>query len=809
VEEVTIGSTTTAGKLQFQHFPAYARFILENHLIEYIKDQITTLRQLDTPLLKVFANMPDEQLVEYSIPSSTAFLMAVSENRLAEHIEQSTKKWINDQLEIIGREEVEAEDITQVSFVRKKALLKFLPLYSSDITKVLSILGEIDIFILENDTATTNTYIEILEDRINHQVEMVKHREEQLLEAQEIASLGSFSWDLENKKIDASPQLLKVLDLDRTGDFEYFIKKVHPADKNKVKEAMQQAMTDGVGDYDCEYRLLTESGEERIIWSRGLVSYADGKPHTFAGTVMNVTERHHMIQKLQRSEALYKQAQAMSHIGNWSRDLVTDKMLWSDELYRIYGLVPGSELKRDQLRAYSLPEDAEKISEHINRTLETLEPFDFNYRIKLADGTIKILHAKGEALAENGKAYKLIGTLQDITEQQHVEEELVENREFIKKIANTTPSLIASYNINTGVYTYINKALQTILGYDPDEAISKGVEFFAGIVHPDDIGPVMEKNMKALEEANANPPQDGNEMVVEFKYRMRHRQGGYRWFHTYGTIFDRNAQGKVEHVLNVSVDITDQEEAEQAVYQKNIQLQQSNASLEEYAYVASHDLKEPLRKISTFSDRLLTSQAGRLSDDGKLYINKIIDSSRRMQAMISDLLTVSIISGNKGFEVHSLKDVLSEVLHVLEYKIEERKAVVSSDDLPVVKIVPSQFRQLFLNLLSNSLKFAREGVQPLITVEHKYLYPKDVTVYKLAKANKYLQVTISDNGIGFDNQFANKIFTIFQRLHGKTEYEGTGIGLAICKKIAENHGGTIIANGNINKGASFSIIIPV
>jgi PAS domain S-box-containing protein len=809
VEEATIQPIATNGKLQFAYLPAYAKFILENHLIDYIKDQLATVKELDTPLLKVFANMPDEQLIEYSVPSHTEFLMAVVENRLAEHLATSTEKWINNQLEIIGRDEIVAEDITQIGYARKKALLKFLPLYSSDISSIISIIKEVDIFQLESDTVTTNTYIQILQEKINEQVEMVKHREEQLLEAQEIASLGSFSWDLENKAIDASPQLSKILDLDHLGDFEYFINKIHPADKSKVKEAMQQAMAEGSGQYECEYRLLPSDGTERIIWSRGIVSFRDDKAVRFKGTVMNVTERHHMIQRLQRSETLYKQAQAMSRIGNWTWDLLSNKLTWSDELYRIYELEPGTDINYDVIYQFNYGEDGEKVSDSMKHTLETLEPFEFNYRIRLKDGTIKILHARGEALAENGKAYKMIGTLQDVTEQQLIEEELREHKEFIQKIANTTPSLIASYNINTGVYTYINKALETILGYDPEEAISRGVEFFAGIVHPDDIGQVMEKNMRALEEANANPPEDGNEMVVEFKYRMRHKDGSYRWFHTYGTIFDRNEKGNVEHVLNVSVDITEQEEAEQALYQKNIQLQQSNASLEEYAYVASHDLKEPLRKISTFSDRLLTSQAERLTDDGKLYIHKIIDSSRRMQAMISDLLTVSVISGNKGFEVHSLKDVLSEVLQALEYKIEEKKAVITSDDLPVVKMVPSQFRQLFLNLLNNSLKFTKEGVQPLITMEHKYLYPNEVAAYKLTKANRYLQVTVSDNGIGFDNQFSNKIFTIFQRLHGKTEYEGTGIGLAICKKIAENHGGTIIANGIINQGAKFSIIIPV
>jgi light-regulated signal transduction histidine kinase (bacteriophytochrome) len=264
----------------------------------------------------------------------------------------------------------------------------------------------------------------------------------------------------------------------------------------------------------------------------------------------------------------------------------------------------------------------------------------------------------------------------------------------------------------------------------------------------------------------------------------------------------------VEHLLNVSIDITEQELAEQSLQQKNIELQQSNASLEEYAYVASHDLKEPLRKIATFSDRLITTQGDELNENARLYLDKIIDSSRRMQSMISDLLSVSVISGNKSFEVKSLEDLLNDAKQTLEYKIEEKNARIISDGLPVMMVVPSQFRQLFLNLLTNSLKFAREGITPEIKITHQYLRPSQVASYDLTKAPRYLKINFADNGIGFDNQFANKIFTIFQRLHGKSEYEGTGIGLAICRKVTENHGGTIIAKGTVNGGSTFTIIIP-
>jgi signal transduction histidine kinase len=181
---------------------------------------------------------------------------------------------------------------------------------------------------------------------------------------------------------------------------------------------------------------------------------------------------------------------------------------------------------------------------------------------------------------------------------------------------------------------------------------------------------------------------------------------------------------------------------------------------------------------------------------------------QRMQIMINYLLSISMISGNNEFEAHSLQQILNETLQTLEYKIEQKNAVIKADTLPDANIIPSQFRQLFQNLLSNSLKFVRDDVQPVVTIKCSYLKPYQVSHYQLGPAEKYLKLEFSDNGIGFENEFAGKIFAIFQRLHGRSEYEGSGIGLAICKKIVEHHGGVIYAAGVPGQGATFTIILP-
>ena len=179
-----------------------------------------------------------------------------------------------------------------------------------------------------------------------------------------------------------------------------------------------------------------------------------------------------------------------------------------------------------------------------------------------------------------------------------------------------------------------------------------------------------------------------------------------------------------------------------------------------------------------------------------------------MQTMINDLLSISMITGNTAFERYSLQKVLEETLQTLEHKLEQQNALISSDPLPEALIIPFQFRQLFQNLLSNSLKFVRPGVRPQIQIHYQCLRGEEKVMYGLTRAEAYHQISFTDNGIGFDNDYAGKIFAIFQRLHGRSEYEGSGIGLAICKKIVEHHGGIIYASGQEINGSTFTIVLP-
>lgn len=252
-------------------------------------------------------------------------------------------------------------------------------------------------------------------------------------------------------------------------------------------------------------------------------------------------------------------------------------------------------------------------------------------------------------------------------------------------------------------------------------------------------------------------------------------------------------------------------------YQRDLQqnitlLNKSNQELEQFAYVASHDLQEPLRKISTFSDRLQMKYRGQLPADAAELIDRMVVAVARMRVLINDLLIFSRAGRitPESITPVDMNMLLQNVLSDLEVGLQEKNAVVNAAQLPVIEGNITNFQQLFQNLLTNAVKFAHPDRQLEITISYEILKGKELSVVKENRSDEeFCRINIEDNGIGFDQAYAERIFLIFQRLHGVSEYSGTGIGLAICKKIVDSHHGYIMAYGDPLKGASFVIILPL
>ncbi|MBU3025228.1 PAS domain-containing protein [Zobellia galactanivorans] len=240
------------------------------------------------------------------------------------------------------------------------------------------------------------------------------------------------------------------------------------------------------------------------------------------------------------------------------------------------------------------------------------------------------------------------------------------------------------------------------------------------------------------------------------------------------------------------------------------ELKKSNDELESFAYISSHDLQEPLRKIQMMTSRILSQEKQNFSEKGRQYFDRVISSADRMRTLIEDLLEFSRTSKQEeDFEPHNLTLLLEQVIENLSEKIELTNTEIKYDDLGEAKVIPFQIRQVFQNLLENSIKFAKPDTHPKIEIKAKKIEGTKIKNLVLDAKQTYLQLSFSDNGIGFEAQYGNQIFEIFKRLHGKLEYQGTGIGLAIVKKIAINHDGAITATGTLGKGSVFCLYLPI
>lgn len=301
------------------------------------------------------------------------------------------------------------------------------------------------------------------------------------------------------------------------------------------------------------------------------------------------------------------------------------------------------------------------------------------------------------------------------------------------------------------------------------------------------------EDQKKIDEAFARAVADG--IHYDLELRLIKATGEKIWVRTMGRA--EKSDDKTVRIFGNIMDITERKHAEHALQVYTAKLEQSNRDLQEFAYIASHDLQEPLRKVQAFSDRLATKYADKFDDTGRDYLNRMRDASQRMQILINDLLILSrVATSAQPFSAIDLNTLAQEVLSNLENQIERAEGRVEIDGLPTIEADPIQIRQLLQNLIGNALKFHPPERHPFVKVSAKV---EGVTC----------QILIEDNGIGFDTQYLDRIFKPFQRLHSREEYEGSGMGLAICRRIIERHGGTITATSTLGEGATFILTLPI
>jgi PAS domain S-box-containing protein len=387
--------------------------------------------------------------------------------------------------------------------------------------------------------------------------------------------------------------------------------------------------------------------------------------------------------------------------------------------------------------------------------------------------------------------------LRDFAARRRAEAALEEQARLLTDIIDTIPEMV--YLTDTeGRYVLDNRAHRRYLGVHSGESVLGKT---AGDLYPKDLAAKHAKD-DAFVMTTGAPIRNHEEAA-------RPAAPNIHWLSTTKMAF-RNASGKIIGLLGVNVDITKRKEDEEKLQRFAAQLERSNTELQNFASVASHDLQEPLRKIQAFGDRLKTKCADQLGEQGLDYLERMQNAAQRMQTLIQDLLKLSrITSRAQPFQACEISTIIAEVLNDLEVSIEQTGGKVEIGELPTIDADPLQMRQLFQNLIVNALKFHRPGIPPLIRISSELITATDHSLAGARPRDRLARILVQDNGIGFDPKFADQIFVVFQRLHTKQEYEGTGIGLAVCRKITDRHGGSIMAHSEQGQGATFEITLPV
>ncbi len=353
-----------------------------------------------------------------------------------------------------------------------------------------------------------------------------------------------------------------------------------------------------------------------------------------------------------------------------------------------------------------------------------------------------------------------------------------------------------------GMIVYANLAYARFFGSSVEDLLGTCIVDLA----PEDGRDAAREN---LENAVAAFNESATQTINEFP--LINSDGKSCWIEfTNQPVLDTN--GDLSIVITAGRDVSARAEAEKQLREINQKLEESNRDLEDFAYVASHDLQEPLRKIIAFSNRLSDKASDQLDPKNLDYLERISGAAGRMQRLIEDLLEVSrVATTGQDLVPVDLSSVLSDVLSDLEIAIERAGATVHlPQELPKVSADEVQLRQLFQNLIGNALKFRHDNVAPVITIATSRVNRDDLPAsLRATPVGEYVKISIADNGIGFDEQHASTIFTIFQRLHGRSEYEGSGIGLSVCKKIVDRHNGDIMAFSGDGEGATFNVTLPL
>ncbi|WP_031500924.1 PAS domain-containing protein [Bryobacter aggregatus] len=480
-------------------------------------------------------------------------------------------------------------------------------------------------------------------------------------------------------------------------------------------------------------------------------------------------------QALRESEERLRIAIDTAQMGTWELDVRTSELTCSAQSKANYGFGPEEAFTFPMWMAAVHPLDQTKVQMALDHAIEQGSDLRVEYRVIWKDGSQHHILTSGRSHWSAGQSVRMVGVSLDVTERVTAEAALRRSESRYRTLAESLPQLVWTALPN-GDFDYLSSQWVEFTGIP--ERLQLGLAWLHLVIHPDDRHRT-ENAWKAAIEGLA---------PYDLEYRICNYKGEYHWFKTRGTTI-RDENGKVVKWFGTSTDISDRLQTEET-------LRRVNRELEEFAYVSSHDLQEPLRMVNIFTEQLLRRHVPQGNAEAETFANYIQSGVTRMEQLIHDLLAYSraIHAEDRQYAPASLSAALEDAMIVMKNRIEETNAVVNCESLPIVAGDTGQFSLVFQNLLSNALKYRQENLPPKIRVSAE-------------PAGAEWVISVEDNGIGFKPEYRERIFGLFKRLH-KDSHPGTGLGLAICKRIVERYGGRIWAESVPDQGSNFSFALP-
>lgn len=643
--------------------------------------------------------------------------------------------------------------------------------------------------------------------------EKIKQAEERWRTTLEATEIGTWEYNPADETFFLSDVAKKIRGFSEEMESRFTMHRAtfHPDDIDTVTSTLKEALDKAVEDsFVLEYRVLhTTSGEWRWLRSIGRVILDEkGKPARILGIMQDVTAQKEAQKKVQYLATLTLNIPD-AVIGT---DLNYAIVNWNKGAEALYGWkeseVLGLKVKEVLQTRFATPEE--------ERAWLNDYPVTGHWR-----GEVLQVHKNGTPLVVQGSVAMIrdqhgnrvgnVAVNKDVTEQRRSEARLRESEEKFRVLTNSIPQIVWLSDA-TGGLAFLNDRWEMITGQKSTDALEQSMQ----MVHPDDVDRLTQKWMAALR--NGEP--------MQYDYRLKQKDGSYHWYHC-NTQPLRDTDGKISHWIGTAANIQHFKNAsvilEQQVEERTIELRKlntalerqaeelrrSNEDLQQFAHVASHDLKEPLRKIKTYGSRLVDEFGDILPPKALLYLEKMESAATRMSAMIDGVLGYSTLGITENrTEIVDLNEIFAQIQQDLEILFEHKNASLHCGQLPCLEGTQVLLYQLFYNLVGNALKFTRDDVPPQVRVSADVL-PGVEAHASLHPHLSYARIMVSDNGIGFEQAHAEKIFRTFTRLHGKDRFEGTGLGLSLCQKIVERHQGIIYASGVVNEGASFTVILPM